>query len=145
MSRTMLVHPGAAVIVPQLPDGRLLLIRQYRFAVQREILEFPAGTLDPGEDPAGCARREIAEETGYAADLWKPLGPLLPAPGFADEIQHGFFASGLQPAERNLDEDECIEVVPHSVPDVERLITTGELLDAKSICFFYRARLQGFL
>jgi len=145
VTRTMLAHPGAAVIIPQLPDGRLLLIRQYRFAVEREIFEFPAGTLNPGEAPRECAEREIVEETGYAASSWHPLGELLPAPGFADELQHGFFASDLRTASAPKDEDEFIEVIPLAVGEIERLIASGKLVDAKSIGFFFRARLQGFL
>ncbi len=145
VTRTMLAHPGAAVIIPQLPDGRLLLLRQYRFAVQREIFEFPAGTLNRGEAPRECAEREIVEETGYAASVWRPLGELLPAPGFADEVQHGFFASDLRPASAAMDEDEIIEIIPLSLSELERLIASGDMVDAKSISFFYRARLQGFL
>ncbi len=71
--RQVVKHPGAVVIIPQLADGRLLLIEQYRFAVGEALLEFPAGTLEPGEEPLPCARRELIEETGYRADHWRAL------------------------------------------------------------------------
>jgi ADP-ribose diphosphatase len=86
--RQVVKHPGAVVIMPQLADGRLLLIAQYRFAVGETLLEFPAGTLEPGEAPLECARRELVEETGYRADHWHPMGIIYSSPGFCDEQQH---------------------------------------------------------
>ena len=91
------VHPGAVVIIPRLGARTLLLIRQYRHAVGKTILEFPAGTLDAGEDPLTCARREIAEETGHIAARWQQLGTIYPAPGFCSETQHLFLADDLAP------------------------------------------------
>jgi ADP-ribose pyrophosphatase len=81
-------HPGAVVIMPQLEDSRLLLIAQYRFAVGETLLEFPAGTLEMGEEPLQCAKRELIEETGYRADHWHPMGIIYSSPGFCDEQQH---------------------------------------------------------
>jgi ADP-ribose pyrophosphatase len=79
--RQVVNHPGAVVIIPQLEDGRLVLIEQYRFAVGETLLEFPAGTLEPGEAPLDCAKRELIEETGYRADHWRALGiTYLPTP-----------------------------------------------------------------
>ena len=90
--RQVVKHPGAVVIMPQLEDGRLLVIAQYRFAVGETVLEFPAGTLEPGEAPLACARRELIEETGYRADHWHALGTIYSSPGFCDERQHLFLA-----------------------------------------------------
>lgn len=142
-TRIKIEHPGAAVILPQKSDGTLLLVSQYRAALQRVILEFPAGTLEPKEDPLECAKREIVEEVGFAASEWRSLGELFPAPGFCDEKQHLFFASALSPAEMKLDEDEMIEVVEMSAAEVETAIASNLIVDAKSVSLFFRAKLAG--
>jgi ADP-ribose pyrophosphatase len=131
--RQVVKHPGAVVIVPQLEDSRLVLIEQYRFAVGETLLEFPAGTLEPDEAPLECARRELIEETGYRADHWHALGVIYPSPGYCDEQQHLFVASGLVPDQAAGDEDEILEVKRLTVQEVERAIADGTLIDAKSI------------
>jgi ADP-ribose pyrophosphatase len=143
--RQVVKHPGAVVIMPQLEDGRLLMIAQYRCAVGETLLEFPAGTLEPGEEPLQCARRELIEETGYRADHWHPLGMIYSSPGFCDERLDLFLASGLVPEHAAADEDEMLEVKRLTVPEVERAIADGALVDAKSIAAYERARLQGVL
>ncbi len=143
--RQVVHHPGAVVIMPQLEDGRLLLIAQYRFAVGETLLEFPAGTLEPGEAPLECARRELSEETGYRADHWHPLGVIYSSPGFCDERQHLFMATGLVPEHAAGDEDEIIEVKGLTVQEVERSIADGTLVDSKSIAVYARAKLQRVL
>jgi ADP-ribose pyrophosphatase len=131
--------------MPQLADGRLILIAQYRFAVGETLLEFPAGTLEPDEAPLECARRELIEETGYRADHWHALGVIYPSPGYCDEQQHLFVASGLVPDQAAGDEDEILEVKRLTVQEVERAIADGTLIDAKSIAAYARAKLQGAL
>jgi ADP-ribose pyrophosphatase len=143
--RQVVKHPGAVVIIPQLEDGRLLLIAQYRFAVGATLLEFPAGTLEPGEAPLECARRELIEETGYRAEHWRALGITYPSPGYCDEQQHLFMATGLVPEHAAGDEDEIIEVKRLTVQEVERAIADETLVDAKSIAAYARAKLQGVL
>jgi ADP-ribose pyrophosphatase len=143
--RQVVHHPGAVVIIPQLEDGRLLLIEQYRFAVGATLLECPAGTLEPGEAPLDCARRELIEETGYRADHWRALGTMYSSPGFCDEQQHLFYASGLVPEHAAGDDDEMLEVKRLTVLEVERAMTDGALVDAKSIAAYARAKLQGML
>jgi ADP-ribose pyrophosphatase len=143
--RQVVNHPGAVVIIPQLEDGRLVLIDQYRFAVGETLLEFPAGTLDRGEQPLDCARRELIEETGYRAEHWRALGIMYPSPGYCDERQHLFLASGLVPEQAAGDDDEMIEVKRLTVQEVERAIVDGALVDAKSIAAYTRAKLQGVL
>jgi ADP-ribose pyrophosphatase len=143
--RQVVQHPGAVVIIPQLADGRLMLIAQYRFAVGETLLEFPAGTLEPGEEPLQCARRELIEETGYRADHWRALGIMYPSPGYCNEKQYLFVASGLIPDHAAGDDDEIIEVKRLTVREVERAIADGALVDAKSIAAYARATLQGVL
>jgi ADP-ribose pyrophosphatase len=143
--RQVVQHPGAVVIIPQLEDGRLVLIEQYRFAVGETLLEFPAGTLEPGEAPLDCARRELIEETGYRAEHWHALGIMYPSPGYCDERQYLFVASGLVPEHAAGDEDEILEVKRLTVQEVERAIVDGALVDAKSIAAYARAKLQGVL
>ena len=143
--RLTVTHPGAVVIIPQMEDGTLLLIRQYRHSVRAELLEFPAGTLEAQESPIACAQREICEEVGYAASEWIELGVQIPAPGFCNELQHGFLARGLTPQEAPGDEDEIIEVVPMSVGELEAAISDGSLTDAKTISLYARAKLKGLL
>ena len=138
-------HPGAVVIVPCLPSGELGVIRQYRHALGMSILEFPAGTLEPGEAPAACAARELVEEIGFRAATLVDLGILYPAPGFCDEKQFLFFAVGLVPASAPGDDDEIIECVPLSVGAVREAVASGEFVDAKSIAAFYRALARGLL
>lgn len=129
-------HPGAVVLLPVTEDGRVLLIRQYRYSIDRTILELPAGTLEPGEAPAECAARELIEETGFTARTWQFMGELVPAPGFCDELQYLYLARDLSPASAAADEDEEIEVVAMTCAEVEEAIRAGKLWDAKSIACF---------
>ncbi len=135
-------HPGGALAVPVTPEGKLVLVRQYRFATQGRLLEFPAGTVEPGEDPAETIRREIEEETGYRSPTWRKLGEFFLAPGYSDEIIYAFLAEDLEllatpPAQ---DEDEDIEVVLMTPRELEAAILSGEQVDAKSIASFFLAR-----
>jgi len=138
-------HNGAVVILPQLPDKRLILIKQYRHSVGKEILEFPAGTIDKGEEPLPCATREISEETGYGANTIEFLGTLFPAPGFCNEIQHLYFATDLFSHSLPGDDDEIIEVVFMTPSEVETAIEDGILMDAKSIAIYFKAKLKGLI
>lgn len=138
-------HPGAVVCLPAQADGTLLAIRQYRHSVRKTLLEFPAGTLEPGEDPLTCAKRELAEEIGQQARRWESLGELHPAPGFCDEVQYCFFAAALSPCPMTPDEDEMIEVVAMGWPQVEQAIRDGHMTDGKSIALYTRAKLRGLV
>ena len=141
----MIYHPGAVVIVPVRQDGQLLMLRQYRHALRTSIFEFPAGTLEIGEEPLGCAQREIREETGFAAGHIESLGIIHPAPGFCNEVQHLFLARNLSLDPAPQDEDEIIEVIPMSIKEVEERILNGDITDAKTIAALFRARLRGLL
>jgi ADP-ribose pyrophosphatase len=140
-----LVHPGAVVIIPVASDGKLLLLRQYRHSFRDFIFEFPAGTLDHGEAPHECAKREIIEETGFAAQSWVTLGQLYPAPGFCNEIQHCYLARELSRSEAFGDADEIISVEEVGVREFEGLVLEGRIHDSKSISSFFLARMKGLL
>ena len=134
-------HPGAALAVPIKEDGKIIVLRQYRFAVSRRILEFPAGTLEKNEDPLTSIKRELQEEAGYKAAQWDPLGVMLPCPGYSDEIIHLFLARGIEPLSNKPegDEDEDIKVLEMSVSELNDAIASGnEALDGKSITAWYR-------
>jgi ADP-ribose pyrophosphatase len=143
MVRETIQHPGAVVIVPFLADGRLVLVRQYRRAVGRWLLELPAGTLEPGERPDRCARRELAEETGWRARRLVRMGQFYAAPGFVSEQMTIFLATGLSPAAAHPEPDECIRAVTLSFSEALARIRRGTICDAKTIIgiLFARARL----
>ena len=134
-------HPGAALAVPIKEDGKIIVLRQYRFAVSRRILEFPAGTLEKDEDPLTSIKRELQEEAGYKAAQWDPLGVMLPCPGYSDEIIHLFLARGIEPLSNKPegDQDEDIEVLEMSESELNDAIACGdEALDGKTITAWYR-------
>ncbi len=136
-------HPGASLAVPVLDDGRVVVLRQYRFAVASRILEFPAGTLDEGEEPLGTMQRELQEEAGYSAARWDPLGSMLPCPGYSDEVIHLFLARELTPlAEPPAgDDDEDLEVLLLEPEALDAALASGdEALDGKSVTAWFRAR-----
>jgi ADP-ribose pyrophosphatase len=131
VSREVIDHPGAVVIVP-VEDDHLLMVRQPREAVEEYTLELPAGKLDRGEDPLECARRELAEEVGRAASSWRDLGGFYTAPAILTEFIHCFLATGLTPASgAAADEDEAIEVVEWPLAELGRAI--DEVRDAKTL------------
>jgi ADP-ribose pyrophosphatase len=141
--REIVEHPGAVVLVPVDAEGRILWVRQYRYAVDQDLLELPAGTLERGEEPAECARRELAEETGFDTDKIEELGRFYTAPGFCTEYMYAFVASDLRPAaEAHADEDEEITVEPLTLEESLRLAETGQVRDAKSLAalFLYLRR-----
>jgi ADP-ribose pyrophosphatase len=132
--REMIRHPGAAVVLAQLPDGRFVFVRQYRKPLDKELLEATAGTLKEGEDPESCAHRELEEETGYRARRLSRLGVVYPAPGYTDETLHLFYAE-LEPGQGKLspDEDEKLEVVHLTRAEFEALLAKGLVEDAKTL------------
>ena len=129
----LVVHPGAAVILPILDDGQVLLIRNYRFAVEQHLLELPAGTLDPPEPPAKCAQRELEEETGYRAERLEPLLSFYSTPGICTELMHAFLATELVPGRRALEPGEQIDNTPIDLDQALQAIADGRITDAKTI------------
>jgi ADP-ribose diphosphatase len=136
----MVRHPGAAAIVPFVSDDEILLVRQFRYAAAGFILEVPAGTLNPGEAPEACARREVEEEVGHRAGRLEKLGAILTTPGFTDEVIHLYIARDLVPVRQNLDHDEVLTVERLPFRRALDLIRTGGIVDAKSICALMLAR-----
>ena len=132
--REVVEHPGAVAMLPFLDDKRLLLIKQYRHAVGKVLFEIPAGTLEEGEDPQECARRELIEETGYEASVLEKLFSCFLAPGYSSEVIHVFLASKLRKMGRRLEVDEVIEPEPMTLEKAEAMIKNGGIMDAKSIC-----------
>ncbi|HEX7183463.1 MAG TPA: NUDIX hydrolase [Thermoanaerobaculia bacterium] len=133
-------HPGAAAVVPVLPGGDVLMIRQYRYVTGGWLLEVPAGKLDPGESPENCARRETEEETGYRPGELRPLGWIWTSPGFLDEKIWLFLATGCQPAEQSMDDDEVLEIERMPLREAIDKAMRGEIHDAKSVCALLRAK-----
>lgn len=135
-------HPGGALAVPVTSTGQLVLVKQYRFALQRRILEFPAGTVEVKEDPFATIQREIEEEIGYRAHRWTTLGEFPLAPGYSDELIYAYLAQDLEqldapPAQ---DEDEDIETILMTPAEFEAAVHRGEPIDAKSIASYFLAR-----
>lgn len=142
--REVVRHRGAAVVLPVLDDGRIVMVRQYRYPVAASLLELPAGTLEPGEEPGRCAARELVEETGYRAAALSPLGRFYSAPGYTDELLHAMLATGLEPAAgADPDDDELIEIELVEPAELLRRISSGEIRDAKTIATVMLARLLG--
>lgn len=128
--------PDVVGILPFLPDGRIVLVSQYRAPVNRPCLEIPAGAANPGEAPADAARRELAEETGYRAASLKPLGAYYPAIGYSSERIFLFVATGLEPGPTRFDEGEEIDPRCVTPEEMARLIREGTVCDSKSILAF---------
>lgn len=135
-------HPGGALAIPVTSDGKLVLVKQYRFTALGRLLEFPAGTVEMNENPAETIRREIEEETGYRANSWQKLGEFFLAPGYSDEVIYAFLAEDLEKLEHppDQDEDEDIEIVLLTPDEFEKAIFAGEPIDSKSISSFFLAR-----
>jgi len=125
-------HPGGAAVLPVLDDGRVMLIRQYRPAIGGMVLEIPAGRLEPDEDPAACVGREIQEEIGYRAGRLEPLGRMLTAIGFCDEVVTLFVAHDLEPVPRTPEPDEFIELLPLRLEEALAMIQSGAICDGKT-------------
>lgn len=135
-------HPGGALAVPVTPEGKLVLVRQYRFTVQGRLLEFPAGTVEQHEDPFATIQREIEEETGYRAGAWQKLGEFFIAPGYSDEVLYAFLAYDLEkldtpPAQ---DADEDMQTVLLTPTEFEKAMQEGEAIDAKTLSSYLLAR-----
>ncbi len=131
--RDVIRHPGAAIVLPVLGDGSIVMIRNYRYAVGGYLWELPCGTLEPDEPPLDCAVRELKEETGFTASNIKKLGKSFSCPGYADEIVYSYLATGLTRGEQKLEVYEDITVEIMSDAKVRRMVADNEITDAKSI------------
>lgn len=131
-TREYILHPGAALIIPVLDDGQLILERQYRHAVQKVFYEFPSGKIDPGEGTLSTAKRELKEETGYVADQWTFLTTIHPCIGYANEKIDLYLAEGLMAGPNKLDPGEDLEVIKMPLPELMQRVRAGEVSDVKT-------------
>ncbi|MBI4330900.1 MAG: NUDIX hydrolase [Chloroflexi bacterium] len=132
-TREIVERQDAVVILPVDRNGDVLLVRQYRYSIGRDLLELPAGMIEPGEDPEECARRELREETGYAPGKLEKLGSWFVAPGFCTEFMHFFMASDLSPSRLIADDTEDIELIRLKFGDCLESIKSGRIQDGKTI------------
>lgn len=132
-SREYVKHPGATAVVAITDDGRIVMVRQYRYPVGKVTLEIPAGKLDTGEEALACAKRELKEETGYVAERWTKLTSLLTTPGFTDEVIHLYKAEKMRFDEACPDEDEFIHAELYTPEELRRMIEDETIVDAKTI------------
>ena len=132
-TREYVVHPGAVLIVPVLPDQRLVVERQYRYPVGQVFIEFPAGKLDPGEAELATAERELAEEAGYAAAKWTPLGRVHSVVGYSSEAIDLYVAEELTHVGAKPDAGEFLEIFTMSLDEMLAALDRGEITDAKTV------------
>ena len=131
--REVVTHPGSVVVLPVLPDGRIVLVRQYRHACRQYLWELVAGRMERGENPKKGANRELIEETGYRAKKFTVFLDVFPTPGFLEEHMYLLLAEGVKPGEAEPEEDEKLIVAAYTRQELEQMIRSGKLRDAKSI------------
>jgi 8-oxo-dGTP pyrophosphatase MutT (NUDIX family) len=134
-------YPGSTGIVPLLDDAKIIMLSQYRHSVGDYLLEIPAGTMEPGESPLNCARRELEEETGLVASEFIELAQVYIIPAYSDEKIHVYLARGFTRSKQNLDQDEIIHVVKYPFQDVLRMIGQGLITDALTILSIQQAHM----
>jgi len=132
-SREYIKHPGAVVVLPVFDDGTVLLERQFRYPLHDVFIEFPAGKIDPGEDPLECAKRELEEETGYTAKEWQFVCTIHNAIAYSDEHLDIFLARGLTAGASKLDEGEFLETFSATVPEMLEWVRAGKITDVKTV------------
>jgi ADP-ribose pyrophosphatase len=139
-----IIEHGAAVAVVAVDDSRnVLLVRQYRHPIEGDLLEIPAGGVDPGEEPASAARRELQEETGFFCDRLEHLASFYSTPGFSTELMHLYLATGLRPSRLPADDDEAITVERVPLSRADEMISRGDIGDAKTLVGLLMLRRAG--
>ncbi len=131
--RDVVRHIGGAGVIAVDEKGDILLVRQFRYAVGEELIEIPAGKLEPGEDPMVTARRELTEEAGVTAEHIAPLGKIIPTCGYCDEVIYVYEATGISAAQQNLDEDEHLTVFSMPLKEAVQAVMSGEIKDGKTV------------
>ncbi len=143
--REVVEHSGGVVILPYIDSENIILIKQWRYAAGGELIELPAGKLEPNEDPFECAKRELIEETGYSAKNWSALGFIYTTPGFCNEKIYLYKASNLEYVGTNFDEFETIENLITPAKKAIQMISSGEIVDSKTICALCHAKIGDVL
>jgi len=138
--REVVEHPGGVGIVALTDEGKVLMVRQYRYPMEEEILEIPAGKLDNDEDPFECAKRELSEETGYTAKTYVDFGAMYPSPGFCKETLYLYLALDLTAGEMHLDENELLSVEEIDLDELVERVMNNQLKDAKTIIGILKAK-----
>ena len=141
VKREVVEHPGGVAIVPVDENGNVLLVRQFRYPFMRELIEIPAGKLEPGEDPFECAKRELSEETGCTAGKYVYLGPMYSSPGFCEETLHVYLALDLTYGKMHLDEDEFLSVERVPMSKIVEMIMNNDIPDAKTVFGVLKSKL----
>jgi len=137
--REVVEHPGGVCVAALTDENELLFVRQFRYPYQEIVLELPAGKLDGGEDPLEAGKRELMEETGAAAETYRPMGKLYPSPGYCGEVIHLFLATGLTFGDARPDEDEFLECERIPLEKAVEMVMNGEICDAKTIALVLKA------
>ncbi len=132
-TREVVHHRGGACVAPLTDDGQVYLVRQFRYALNEELWELPAGKLEPGEDPFASVQRELGEECGLTADRYVDLGPVYPTVGYCSEIIYCWAATGLHPCDMHLDEDEFLTPVKMPLDQAVEMVLSGEIRDGKTV------------
>ena len=135
----MVHHPGSTAIVPLLDDGKIVMVSQYRHSVRHCLLEIPAGTMESGESPIECAKRELEEETGLVAEEFIELAGVYIIPAYSNEKIYVYLAKGFSLSRQNLDQDEILHVVKHPFEDVIEMINQGFIVDALTVLSIHQA------
>ena len=139
--REVVDHTGGVGVIGITPEGKVPMVRQFRYPFKAETLEIPAGKLEPGENPLECAVRELSEETGYAAKKLISLGTLLPSPGYCAETLYIYLALDLTPGKAHLDDGEFLNVEYYPLEKLHEMTMSGELVDAKTVLAVLKAEI----
>ena len=138
--REIVEHNGASCVVPVTDDGKVYMVRQYRYPFARMVLEIPAGKLDAGESPVDAANRELEEEIGMRASELVYMGEFCPSVAYDTEVIHMYLATGLTPSVQHLDDDEFLRVEMYDLDEVVRMAMDNELIDGKTIAAILKAK-----
>ncbi len=137
--REVVDHPGGVAVLALTEEGKVSMVRQYRYPFSSELLEIPAGKLEYGEDPLTCGKRELQEETGLVADCYYDLGKVYPTVGYVSEVIHCYLATGLRQGALNLDEDEFLDVEQWALADLYQAVLDGDIRDSKTQVMILKA------
>jgi ADP-ribose pyrophosphatase len=138
-TREYIVHPGAVMVIPVLPDGNLVFERQFRYPLDRAFIELPAGKIDPNEDPLVTGQRELLEETGYTAQDWEFIATLHPCIGYSSEAIHIYLAKNLNLGKHKRDDEEFLEIFTMSLSEAMAAMHRGEITDGKTMIALFWA------